>query len=92
MGLIYETVNWQSFIAFNNAFGPGSVPTGGIIDGGGDTAGGNITTGNITVFPGFPWDNGPIYGNTTTINCFDSPCPIMSVDRNLTTPYVWTRP
>ncbi len=90
LGLTYETVNWQSFIAFNNAFGPGSVPTGGIIDGSGDTAGGNITTGNITVFPGFPWDNGPIYGNTTTINCFNSPCPIMSVDRNLTAPYVWT--
>ena len=32
-GLIYETVNWQSFIAFNNAFGPGSVPTGAPIDG-----------------------------------------------------------
>ena len=87
-GLTYETVNWQSFIAFNNAFGPGSVPTGAIIDGSGDTAGGNITTGNITVFPNFPWDNGPIYGSPT-INCFNSPCPIMSVDRNLTTPYVW---
>ena len=89
LGLTYETVNWQSFIAFNNAFGPGSVPTGAIIDGSGDTAGGNITTGNITVFPNFPWDNGPIYGDTTTINCFNSACPIMSVDRNLTTPYVW---
>jgi hypothetical protein len=89
LGLTYETVNWQSFIAFNNAFGPGSVPTGAIIDGSGDTAGGNITAGNITVFPNFPWDNGPIYGNTTTINCFNSACPIMSVDRNLTTPYVW---
>lgn len=89
LGLTYETVNWQSFIAFNNAFGPGSVPTGAIIDGTGDTAGGNITTGNITVFPNFPWDNGPIYGNTTTINCFNSACPIMSVDRRLTTPYVW---
>jgi hypothetical protein len=87
-GLTYETVNWQSFVAFNNAFGPGSVPTGAIIDGSGGTAGGNITTGNITVFPNFPWDNGPIYGSPT-INCFDSPCPIMSVDRNLTTPYVW---
>jgi Carboxypeptidase regulatory-like domain len=89
-GLIYETVNWQSFIAFNNAFGLGSVPTGGIIDGSGNTAGGTITTGNITVFPNFPWDNGPIYGNVSTINCFNSPCPIMTVDRNLTTPYVWT--
>ena len=89
VGLTYETVNWQSFIAFNNAFGPGSVPTGAIIDGSGGTAGGTITTGNITVFPNFPWDNGPIYGNTTTINCFNRPCPIMSVDQNLTTPYVW---
>ncbi len=89
VGLTYETVNWQSFIAFNNAFGPGSVPTGAIIDGSGGTAGGTITTGNITVFPNFPWDTGPVYGNTTTINCFNSPCPIMTVDRNLTTPYVW---
>ncbi len=62
MGLTYETVNWQSFIAFNNAFGPGSVPTEGII------LGGTINTGNITVFPNFPWDNGPVYGNTTTID------------------------
>ena len=83
VGLTYETVNWQSFIAFNNAFGPGSVPTEGII------LGGTINTGNITVFPNFPWDNGPVYGNTTTIDCNASPCPIMSVDRNLTTPYVW---
>jgi len=88
-GLIYETVNWQSFIAFNNAFGLGNVPTAGIIDGSGTTAGGTIDAGNITVFPSFPWDNGPIYGNTTSINCFDRPCPIMTVDRNLTTPYVW---
>src|SRR5579863_10051035 len=33
-GLLYETVNWQSFVAFNNAFGPGSVPTGAPIDAG----------------------------------------------------------
>lgn len=82
LGLTYETVNWQSFIAFNNAFGPGSVPTAGIVPGG------TITTGNITVFPNYPWDVGPIYGSPT-IDCFDSPCPIMSVDRNLTTPRIW---
>jgi hypothetical protein len=87
-GLIYETVNWQSFIAFNNAFGLGSVPTGAPIDQAGNTSGGTITTGNTTVFPNFPWDNGPIYG-APSINCFNSPCPIMTVDRNLTTPYVW---
>jgi hypothetical protein len=93
-GLIYETVNWQSFIAFNNAFGPGSVPTGAPIDSAGDTSGGTITTGNVTVknFLSYPttWDaaNGPLYGSST-VNCFKSPCPIMTVDQNLTTPYVW---
>jgi hypothetical protein len=93
-GLIYETVNWQSFVAFNNAFGPGSVPTGAPIDAAGDTSGGTITTGNVTIknFLSYPatWDaaNGPLYGSST-INCFNSPCPIMTVDRGLTTPYVW---
>ncbi|MFZ0952487.1 MAG: carboxypeptidase-like regulatory domain-containing protein [Candidatus Sulfotelmatobacter sp.] len=93
-GLIYETVNWQSFVAFNNAFGPGSVPTGAPIDAAGDTSGGTITTGNVTYknIANYPitWDaaNGPLYGGST-VNCFNSPCPIMTVDRNLTTPYVW---
>jgi len=92
-GLIYETVNWQSFVAFNNAFGPGSVPTGAPIDASGDTSGGTITTGNVTVknfLNAVPWDTAgtPLYGGDT-VNCFNSPCPIMTVDRNLTTPYVW---
>jgi hypothetical protein len=93
-GLVYETVNWQSFVAFNNAFGPGSVPTGAIIDDAGNTSGGTITTGNTTL-PFFlsltpvSWDqSAPLYG-APTINCFDSSCPIMTVDRKLTTPYVW---
>ena len=89
-GLIYETVNWQSFIAFNNSFGLGSVPTGATLDG--NPGPGTITTGNITVFPNIPWDNGPIYGNLASgsLACSNaSPCAIMSVDRNLTTPYVW---
>lgn len=95
--LLYETVNWQSFVAFNNAFGPGSVPTGAPIDAAGDTSGGTITTGNVTIknFLSYPttWDaaNGPLYGSDT-VNCFASPCPIMTVDHTLTTPYVatWT--
>ncbi|MGA6985103.1 MAG: TonB-dependent receptor [Terriglobales bacterium] len=92
-GLVYETVNWQSFIAFNNAFGPGSVPTGAPINNANDTSGGTITTGNVSLplflnSPATPWDQGPLYGSPT-VNCFNSPCPIMTVDRNLTTPYVW---
>jgi hypothetical protein len=94
-GLIYETVNWQSFVAFNNAFGPGSVPTGAPIDPAGDTSGGTIITGNQTkknflAYPG-TWDTVPLY--SPTVNCSPTPpgapCPIMTVDRNLTTPYVW---
>jgi len=92
-GLIYETINWQSYVAFNNAFGPGSVPTGAPIDASGTTSGGTITTGNVTVknfLNPVPWDTAgsPLYGGST-VNCFNSPCPIMTVDRNLTTPYVW---
>jgi hypothetical protein len=93
-GLIYETVNWQSWVAFNNAFGPGSVPTGAPIDASGNASvAGGITTGNVTVknfLNPVPWDTAgtPLYGGST-INCFLSPCPIMTVDRNLTTPYVW---
>ena len=104
-GLTYETVNWQSFIAFNNAFGPGSVPTGAPIDAAGNTSGGTITTGNVTIknfLNPIPWDspNTPLYspnGGTVSVNCAPvlangnpgSPCPVMTVDRNLTTPYVW---
>src|SRR5215467_1915727 len=92
-GLIYETVNWQSFIAFNNAFGPGSVPTGAPIDGSGNTSGGTITTGNITIknfLNPVPWDSPStsLYGSNG-VDCNASPCPIMSVDHGLTTPYVW---
>jgi hypothetical protein len=97
--LMYETVNWESFLAFNNSFGLTNVPTGAIISGTGTTnttAGGTITAGNLAIPPVLPqWDSGvPLYGNvsTTTINCDPNglgPCPIMSVARNLTTPYVW---
>jgi hypothetical protein len=93
-GLVYETINWEAMLAFNNAFGLSNVPTGGIIDGSGDTAGGTITAGNLAIPPVLPqWDSGvPLYGanvSTSTLNCFNNPCPIMSVARNLTTPYIW---
>lgn len=86
-GLLYETVNWQSFIAFNNAFGPGSVPTAGIVPGGTITTG-NVTNKNFLNPITDTWDNTPIYNNT--IDCNASPCPIMTVARNLTTPRVTT--
>jgi Carboxypeptidase regulatory-like domain/TonB dependent receptor len=93
-GLVYETINWEALLAFNNAFGLNNVPTGAIIDASGNTARGTITAGNLAIPPGMPqWDNGvPLYGanvSTATLNCFNNPCPIMSVAPNITTPYVW---
>src|SRR5579862_8544787 len=92
--MVYETINWESLLAFNNAFGLSNVPTGAVIDAAGDTAGGTITASNLAIPPVMPqWDSGvPIYGSnvsTATPNCYLNPCPIMSVDRNITTPYVW---
>jgi hypothetical protein len=97
---VYETVNWESFLAFNNSFGLSNVPTGAVISGTGTanpvTAGGTITAGNLTIPPIAPqWDgSAPLFGNisSSTINCdpnASGPCPIMSVVRSLTTPYVW---
>ncbi len=96
-GLVYETVNWEAMLAFNNAFGLGNVPTAATIDAAGDTAGGTITAGNLAIPPVMPqWDSGaPIFGanvSTTRLDCDPvnaAPCPIMSVARNLTTPYIW---
>ncbi len=101
VGLMYEVVNWESFLAFNNSYGLTNIPTGAIIANTGLgnqlTAGGTITAGNLAIPPVLPqWDSGaPLYGanlNSSTINCdpnFANPCPIMSVAKNLTTPYVW---
>jgi len=99
-GLIYEVVNWESFLAFNNSYGLTNIPTGAIIANTGQpnqqTAGGTITAGNLAIPPGMPqWDSGlPLYGNlsASSINCdpgASGPCPIMSVVKNLTSPYVW---
>jgi hypothetical protein len=99
--LMYEAVNWESFLAFNNSFGLTNIPTGAIIANTGapnqQTAGGTITAGNLAIPPLLPqWDSGqPLYGNlsASSINCdpgASGPCPIMSVVKNLTTPYVWS--
>jgi len=99
-GLMYEIVNWESFLAFNNSFGLTNIPTGAIIANTGlptqQSAGGTITAGNLAIPPTLPqWDSGaPLYGNlsASSINCdpgASGPCPIMSVVKNLTAPYVW---
>ncbi len=93
-GIVYETVNWESFLAFNNVFGLGTIPTGGLLSGAQGT--GKITSGVQNVLtPPTPWDT---WGVSATppfaipeINCSNAqPCSIFGVNRNITTPYVTT--
>ncbi len=100
-GLMYETLNWESFLALENSMGLSSVPTGAIIDASGNTAGGKIAVGTVN-FSGADPANGGINWDpavtgiagtvfpTTPLNCFANPCSMMGVDPNLKTPYVWT--
>jgi hypothetical protein len=98
--LMYETLNWESYLALNNSLGLATIPTGAIIDGSGNTAGGSIAVGTIN-FTGFDPNNGGVNWDpavtgiqgtvfpTTPLNCFANPCSIMGVNPNLRTPYVW---
>jgi hypothetical protein len=95
-GLIYELVNWEAFLAFNNTLGLPSIPTAtstGALPGGGTIAVGNTTN----VFPDLPssnsaWNTGPLFPVASPLNCGANPCVILGVDRKLVTPYVynWT--
>jgi hypothetical protein len=89
IGLTYETLNWESFLAFNNTAGIGTVPTGAI---GVSPGGGSIAVGNL-VIPGSSLNyttTGPVFP-TGTINCSPvtgSPCEIAVVNPNLSAPFV----
>jgi hypothetical protein len=97
-GIVYETVNWESFLAFNNVYGLGTIPTGGLLNGVQGT--GTITAGIQNIpNPPTPWDT---WGVSATppfqipeINCqaaLGQTCSIFGVNPNITTPYVanWT--
>ena len=79
-GLMYETVNWESFLALNNSLGLATVPTGANIDSAGATSGGNIATA-VAFFPGSSLDwFGTVFPGNNTINCdpvTGGPCTIM---------------
>ncbi len=94
-GIMYETLNWESFLALNNSLGLATVPTGAPISGS-TTSGGTIATA-LQFYPGgtLNW-NGPgtVFGSNP-VNCdpnVGAPCTVLGVDRNLKTPYVtnWT--
>jgi hypothetical protein len=102
-GMMYETLNWESFLALENSYGLSTVPTGAIINASGATAGGTIAVGTENfsgadpTAGGINWDPavtgipGTVFP-TTPLNCFLNPCTMMGVDPNLKTPYVlnWT--
>jgi hypothetical protein len=91
VGIIYETVNWESFLAFNNVFGLGTIPTGGILNG--VPGPGTITAGVQNIPNPGQWDT---WGAGTTppfaiprITCDPTTlCSIFGVNPNITTPYV----
>jgi len=101
VGIVYEQVNWESFMAFNNVYGLGTIPTGGLLNG--VQGSGKITAGVQNVpTPNVPWDS---WGVSTTppfqipeINCAfnvaspatSSTCAIAAVNPNISTPYVTT--
>jgi len=91
-GLIYETVNWESFLAFNNTLGLSSIPTASAT--GASPGGGTIDVGNIKVFPSVDQYNNtnnalPIFpSGNVPVNCTNNPCTILAIDPNITTPYV----
>jgi len=94
-GLIYEIPHISIFIGQSGAEAEGLsvIPTGaaGVTPGGGSIKAsfiqidGDTTTAN--------WQaGGPVFGNLdpNQLACaYDTPCPILGVNRNLSTPYVW---
>jgi Carboxypeptidase regulatory-like domain/TonB dependent receptor len=93
-GLIYETINWESFLALNNSLGISTIPTGAM---GVTPGGGTIAVGTINLSPGGPtglnWNGPGTVFPTTPLTCdANTPCSILGIDPNLRTPYVynWT--
>jgi hypothetical protein len=89
-GIIYETINWEAFLALNNNLGLATIPTAastGVTPGTGNIATGLVVypgsslnwfaTGNQTIFPSGPLD------------CAANPCTIMGITPNFKTPYVY---
>lgn len=88
-GIIYETINWESFLALNNSLGISTIPTGALGVGPNGAAGtGSIAVGTVN-YPGsaLNW-NGTVFP-TGALNCGANPCSILGIDPNLRTPFVY---
>jgi hypothetical protein len=96
-GLIYETVNWESFLALNNSLGISTIPTGALGVGPGGSAGtGSIAVGTVNFSSSnLNWNAGYNSGPATvfptgTIDCGANPCSIMGMDPNIRTPRIYS--
>jgi hypothetical protein len=95
--LIYETLNWESFLALNNSLGLSTIPTGAMgVGPGGSQGSGSIAVGTVN-YPGsnLNWNAGYNSGAATvfptgTIDCGANPCSILGVTQNLRTPEVFS--
>ena len=89
-GMIYETINWESFLALNNSLGISTIPTGAM---GVTPGGGTIQVGTINLAGSSLNWNGPgtVFPNTP-LDCGANPCSILGIEPNLRTPWVydWT--
>jgi hypothetical protein len=91
VGIVYENVNWESFLALNNNIGLSTIPTGGV---GVEPGTGNIATGLVTFFPPqLNWNatSPNTVFPTGTIDCSvatGNACTILGITQNLKTPYV----
>ena len=95
--LIYETLNWESFLALNNSLGISTIPTGalGVGAGGGPGSGtiavGTVNYGGSSVNWNAGYNSGPAtVFPTGTINCGANPCSILGMEQNLRTPEVFS--
>jgi Carboxypeptidase regulatory-like domain len=96
-GLIYETVNWESFLALNNSLGISTIPTGALgVGPNGGPGTGTIAVGTVN-FTGsnLNWNAGYNSGPATvfpsgTINCGANPCSILGMVQNIRTPEVFS--
>jgi hypothetical protein len=94
-GVIYETVNWESFLALNNSLGISTIPTGALgVGPGGGPGTGSIAVGTVNFSgPSMNWNAGYNSGPATvfptgTIDCGANPCSILGMVKDFHTPSV----
>lgn len=92
-GIMYELINWEAFLAFNNTLGIANNPTAastGVPPGTGTLTSG-VTNAAYFANPAVgiaAWNTGPLFSGS--LNCSSTfPCTIFGINPNLVTPRVF---